>query len=202
MLRQLLTILLLAGSLAAPPALAQLRGASLLLIASNALSDPRFAESVVLVTRHGRSPPIGVIVNRPMDSTLGLLFPNLPESELKRPLQYGGPVAADQISFLYRSNEGTEDSIAVAPGVHLGRAGPTLRRLLRGEHPHRGLKVFVGYSGWAFGQLEKEIERGDWYVLPVDEKAIFDQPAANMWRELHRRASITSASIQTTCPST
>ena len=183
-------------------AMAQLPGASMLLIASNTLTDPRFSETVVLVTRHGRSPPIGVIVNRPMTSTLGLLFPKLPEAELKRPLEYGGPVAADQISFLYRSAEGSEDSIAVAPGVHLGRAGQTLSRLLRGEHPHRGLKVFVGYSGWAFGQLEKEIERGDWYVLPVDEKAIFDQPAATMWRELHRRASITSASIPTTCPAT
>ena len=192
MRRRILLLALLLWPLAAA---AQLRGASILLVAANAMQDPRFAQTVIVVTRHGRSPPIGVIVNRPTAATLGDLFPKLPEAELKRPLQYGGPVATDQVTFLFRSARGSEDAIAVTPGVHLGRSGVTLRRLLRGEHPHDGLRVFVGYAGWAFGQLEREIERGDWFVLPVDEKAIFDHPSETLWRELHRRASITTASL-------
>jgi putative transcriptional regulator len=190
MLRRTLLIAALLIPLAAG---AQSRSASILLIAASAMQDPRFAESVVVVTRHGSSPPIGVIVNRPTSATLGQLFPKLSEPEHSRPLQYGGPVATDQVTFLYRSRQGSDDAIAVTPTVHLGRSGATLRRLLRGEHIHQGLRVFVGFAGWAFGQLEKEIERGDWFVLPVDEKAIFDHPVDTMWRELHRRASLTTA---------
>lgn len=168
--------------------------ASIMLVASSGMKDPRFAQTVVVVTRHGRSPPIGVIVNRPTSATVGQLFPNLPEAELSRPLYFGGPVATDQITFLFRSRQGSDDAIAVGPSTHLGRSGATLRKLLRGEHPHAGMFVFVGYAGWAFGQLEKEIERGDWFVLPVDEKAIFEMAPDTLWRELHRRASITTAS--------
>jgi putative AlgH/UPF0301 family transcriptional regulator len=43
---------------------------SLLLIANEDMEDPRFRQTVVLVTRHGRSrSTIGVIVNRPTDMT-------------------------------------------------------------------------------------------------------------------------------------
>lgn len=190
MLRRLLLLALLLSPLAAQ---AQWRSAAILLVAAASMPDPRFAESVVLVTRHGRSPPIGVIINRPTQATLDQLFPKLPDAESQRPLLYGGPVATDQITFLYRSAQGASDAIAIAPNIHLGRSGVTLRKLLRGEHPHQGLKVFVGYAGWSFGQLEQEIERGGWYVLPVDEKAIFDQPADTVWPDLHRRASLTTA---------
>lgn len=174
-------------------AIAQVSGTSILLIAGNKMQDPRFKNAVVLVTRHGRSPPIGVIVNRPTEAHLGKLFPSLPEDQAKRPLYFGGPVATNQIAFLFRGAGGSADAITVAPSMHLGRAGASLRRLLRGEQTHHGLKVFAGHAAWANGQLEKEIERGDWYTLPLDEKAIFDWPTENIWPELFRRASLTFA---------
>ena len=44
---------------------------SVLLIAAEGMADPRFRQSVVLVTRHGRSrSTIGVIVNRALDLSL------------------------------------------------------------------------------------------------------------------------------------
>jgi putative transcriptional regulator len=194
MARRRFLLFWLLAALSPLAAAAPVQSASILLVASSGIKDPRFAQTVIVVTRHGRSPPIGVIVNRPTAATVGQLFPKLPEGELSRPLLYGGPVATDQVTFLFRSRQGSDDAIAVAPNVHLGRSGATLRKLLRGEHPHHGLMVIIGYAGWAFGQLEKEIERGDWFVLPMDEKAVFEHPADTMWRDLHRRASITTVS--------
>jgi putative transcriptional regulator len=51
-----------------------------------------------------------------------------------------------------------------------------------------GLRVYAGYSGWAPGQLQREIHRGDWYLLPADADAIFSRDPAALWPELSKRA--------------
>ena len=46
-----------------------------------------------------------------------------------------------------------------------------------------GLRIFIGYSGWAPGQLEAEIARGDWALKPADAAAIFDGKSEHTWPE-------------------
>jgi len=53
-----------------------------------------------------------------------------------------------------------------------------------------GLRVYVGHSGWGPGQLQNEIGRGDWYVLPADADVIFNQDPATIWPELSKRATL------------
>ena len=185
LLRRLGTLAVLLPTLA----WAQISGSSILLVASTEMPDPRFSHTVILVTRHGRSPPVGVIINRPLEATLGTVFPNLPKKEAERHLYLGGPVAQTSLTFLFRSPTGSDDAISVSRDVHLGRSGATLGSLLRGTRSHSGLRVFVGYAGWADGQLEYEIRRGSWHVLPVDETMLFDKDVDQIWPELIRRAT-------------
>jgi putative transcriptional regulator len=49
--------------------------------------------------------------------------------------------------------------------------------------------VYAGYAGWAPGQLQAEIERGGWHVLPADAATVFDKNPANIWPELIKRAA-------------
>lgn len=180
---------------------AQIGGASILLVASTQMQDPRFMQTVVLVTRHGRSPPLGVIINRPLPTTLSEIIPQLPDDEAKRPLFFGGPIAPNTLVFLFRSSKGSDDAIAVAKDIHLGRSSATLNELLSGRHAHSGLRVFAGYAGWADGQLESEIRRGGWHVLPLDRELLFDKDVAQIWPELIRRASQQSVGLPLTAPS-
>ena len=49
-----------------------------------------------------------------------------------------------------------------------------------------GIRVFAGYAGWTFGQLESELERGDWIVLsalPTDPIA----GPSDLWARVLRR---------------
>ena len=40
----------------------------------------------------------------------------------------------------------------------------------------------MGYAGWEKGQLEQEIENGDWLLIPADKKIIFSTPDIDKWQ--------------------
>jgi putative transcriptional regulator len=162
---------------------------SVLLIAAEGMADPRFRQSVVLVTRHGRSrSTIGVIVNRALDMTLAPLFPGLEAAGGHR-LHYGGPVAPAQIVFLVRAEAAPAAAINLAERLFISSDGESLRRLLDVATPDSRLRVFRGIASWAPNQLEVEIDRGDWYLLPVDTDALFNDPLDELWPKLWRRAT-------------
>jgi putative transcriptional regulator len=51
------------------------------------------------------------------------------------------------------------------------------------------LYTYAGYSGWGQGQLQNEMQRGDWYVLPADAETIFEKDVSRIWPDLVQRAS-------------
>jgi putative transcriptional regulator len=162
---------------------------SVLLIAAEGMADPRFRQSVVLVTRHGRSrSTIGVIVNRSLDVPLDRVFPELKQAAQHR-LHYGGPVAPGQIVFMVRGETAPTAAITLAERLFLSSDGDSLRQLLEVPTPVTQIRVFSGFASWAPDQLESEIDRGDWYLLPVDVDALFNDPPDEMWPRLWRRAT-------------
>ena len=44
-----------------------------------------------------------------------------------------------------------------------------------------GLRIFIGHSGWAPGQLEAEIARGAWTLERAEPDAIFKGRAEHPW---------------------
>ena len=49
-------------------------------------------------------------------------------------------------------------------------------------------RLYSGFAGWAPGQLESEMQRGGWYVLPASAELVFRKDTAGMWEELVRKA--------------
>src|SRR4051794_21518657 len=64
------------------------------LVASPHLGDPNFFRSVVLVIRHDEEGAFGVVLNRPLPSTVGEIWKALGASgiENEQPIYLGGPV--------------------------------------------------------------------------------------------------------------
>ena len=46
--------------------------------------------------------------------------------------------------------------------------------------------MFVGYAGWAPGQLEAELEQDAWFVVDVADDPFAPDPDA-LWRDVLRR---------------
>jgi putative transcriptional regulator len=159
-----------------------------LLVASEQMTDPRFRKTVILVTQHGDTGPIGGIVNRPQAITLDKIFPAYPAAK-DLSLFYGGPVNPEQVFYLVRSGEAVAGALTISSNIFLGYDMPALDELLTGKRHYTDLRVMHGMASWAPGQLEYEIKLGEWLVMPVDEAVIFDRPPAGMWQELYYRTN-------------
>lgn len=164
------------------------------LVARAELPDPNFHNTVVLLTRHGPGGAIGLIINRPTDILLSKALPDFKKlSGLEDKLFFGGPVARKTVVYIFRSPLPRPDSAEIVPGVWIGSGTELLQELLDRDKPTEGLRVFAGLAGWAPGQLEAEIERGDWRRIPADEKSLLAAKPESLWPELYRKAFATMA---------
>ena len=166
---------------------------SILLVARKNLPDPFFRDSVVLVTRSGGPAPVGVIVNRPTDVPLSRVFPDIERLRSQdEKLFFGGPVMPEQLVVVFRAAGAPTEAIEVLEGVYMSPSRELLRELLGRENPVEGLRVFAGHAGWALGQLESEVARGDWHLVNADARIVLEMEPEKLWQELERRASATT----------
>lgn len=176
---------------ARPAHAAQDIASGIFLVAAPRLQDPNFRETVVLVTQPQSGGPFGVIINRPLEHKLGELFPKHEGLKARKDAIYmGGPVARRGLVFLVRAAQAPPQSVPVLRDVYLTGNIDWIDAQLQGGDLASGLRVYAGHSGWGPGQLQNEIGRGDWFVLPADASAIFDKDPASLWPELSKRATL------------
>ncbi len=187
-------LLLLAGVLAWPqPARSDETLIGRLLVATPGLSDSNFDRTVVFMLQHDRGGALGIVVNRPLGEVpLAGLLALLPEPEGEAPAEsgpdallpvfYGGPVEPYRAFTLHSRDVMPENSVPVDEETAFNVQGDVLRALAGGPAPARTLFA-LGYSGWAPGQLESELERGDWFVVAADQALIFNEEPARTWEQ-------------------
>lgn len=171
---------------AAHVALAQAPGDGFFLVAKPTILDPNFSRTVVLVTATPEGATLGVILNRPTKQSLAELLPgNERLARFTQPLHFGGPVQPAGLYAVFRGTDERGPSFPVIEDTRLALEPATVEQLLLDPPP--ALRLFVGYAGWAPGQLDGELARGDWWTLKADVETIFRQDTATLWDELSRR---------------
>lgn len=174
--RALLALALAAACLAAPAQQAE-RPNSVLLVARPGLEDPNFVRTVVLATQREDGTTLGVILNRPTD-----------EEHEGHPLWFGGPVLRQSLIALMDSPEPPKAAaFHILKDVYLTMHPLNIDALLANPGAH--YRLFAGFAGWAPGQLEDELRREAWYVLPADEALLFRDDPEALWKELVARAA-------------
>lgn len=160
----------------------------MLLVAGRHMRDPRFRRSVILLVRHDKDGTLGVIVNRPTKLPITHALPQIEGTE-ERPemLYFGGPVALQMVSLLVRSPQPPAESWHVGADVYFTTSERTLVRVLAGELPITDLRVLFGHAGWAAGQLEHELARGDWHLTGLDTDSVFAADPQGVWPRLIER---------------
>ena len=170
------------------------------LVATPGLQDDNFRRTVVLIIDHGALGTLGVVLNRPSEVAVRDVLPSWgPHATVPRALYVGGPLhqrAALCVAALPAGvdAERTQGMIKVRGPLALVDldADPELMapRL-------RGLRVFAGYAGWVQGQLDCEIDRGDWLVVPALPEDVLAGPDTDLWGAILRRQGMPWALLAT-----
>jgi putative transcriptional regulator len=155
-----------------------------LLVSGGGLYDDNFRHTIVLLGAHDESGAVGVILNRPLEMTVGEAIPAL--AELTGPddaLYGGGPLETDQAVLLVDTASAGVLDIPVFGDVGFltGEVSADVRASLRRA------RVFVGHAGWGPGQLESELEADAWIVEPASVDDVFSTEPASLWRRVLQR---------------
>jgi putative transcriptional regulator len=157
-----------------------------LLIAMPQLLDPNFTRAVVLMIEHNEQGSFGLVINQPSPIKATELLDSLEmawRGGKDAVVWSGGPVSPTTGWVLHEPIPGMSGpgTTAVAPGVALSTS-PERLRTLASQPPDR-IRLLLGYSGWAAGQLAGEMARGSWLHADIDPTIIFDLDPEDMWTE-------------------
>jgi putative transcriptional regulator len=153
-----------------------------LLVATELVEGELFAETVILLLYYDETGAFGLVVNRPTDiEPEELLDEDDVITGYHGTLFWGGPVQMDSLRALLHTDDAPEGAEKIVGSVYLvsyedaAASGPADPAVLR---------LFIGYTGWAPGQLEYELARGSWRVLPASHEIVFAADPTGVWKRL------------------
>jgi len=172
-------------------------GVGKLLVAARDLSDPNFSESVVLLIQYDQEGAVGLIINHPTRAPISRIIQNLDTGKHgSDPIYIGGPVEMTAVLGLLRSRKKPEEATAVLNEVYLASSKRLLEKILATGSGPSDLRLYLGYCGWAGGQLENEVRRGGWWIFDANVGVVFDPNPGSVWSRLIARTERENAETE------
>lgn len=155
------------------------------LLAAGHLRDPHFYQSVVLMLEHTEETAMGLIVNRPMSTRMHEALGDVGSSmDQRSPLYSGGPVEDSSMFIMHNCEDLASADRTICDGVYVSSSSDSFDHLIQESgdtQQQRLFRVYCGYAGWGGGQLEQEIERGDWLSVPATSERVFQSDPYELW---------------------
>ena len=128
---------------------------------------------------------MGIIINRPVDLTLGDVFQQLDIADPGGPatgqvVYLGGPVQNNRGFVLHEPLGAYESTLAVSETLGVSTSRDILTAIANSKGPAHFL-LALGYAGWGPGQLEQELADNAWLSVPASSEILFDTPAEARW---------------------
>ena len=180
--------MLVAGLLLPAKGSAQLPGPGMFLVATDEVRGDFFRETVVLLLYYADDGAQGLVINRPMQASPAEILPDLDGiDDYEGMLYWGGPVQIISVRALLRTDDPPPDSVRILDGVYLI---PPDRGIPSGASDASDLRYFLGYAGWAPGQLDGELLDENWHIVPATSELLFDADTGGLWHRLNRPEAI------------
>ncbi len=149
------------------------------------MNDPIFSKSLIYICEHDDDGAMGLIINKPMISENAsdiIQQTGLTQIEPLPDIYFGGPVNLEMGLILHDANYNIEGTLTISKSVALTSNKQIILDLKNGGGPDE-FRFSFGYAGWGKGQIEREIENGDWLLMPADDDFIFSIPNTDKWKK-------------------
>jgi putative transcriptional regulator len=158
------------------------------LVATRRLQGSMFEKSVILLLEYSWRGATGLIINKPGRALASEVLPYVDELEnYKEKMYLGGPVELGRINLLIRADQRPVESKIIFEHLFFSVSMNALKEAAGSVEKDVTFRTYAGYSGWASGQLEREIQRGSWYVVEGDHSLIFNDTPSLLWQKLIRK---------------
>ena len=179
---RILTLFVIAAVLPAIAAAEMRPAQGRLLVSTDVVQGELFAKTVVLLLHYDDTGAFGLFVNRPTDvEPRELLADDEAVENYRGTFYWGGPVQMDSLRALMRTDEPPKDAEKIVESVYLVSIEDALER---GASDASSVRLLIGYAGWAPGQLDNEMSRGSWRVMPATDELVFADDPRSLWRQL------------------
>jgi putative transcriptional regulator len=163
-------------------------GPGMFLVARRSLGGTYFGKTVVYLVEHDDDGTLGLIVNRSSEIRLSDALPDLEkENATGHRLYYGGPVEPAMIMMLLRGASAARGTAHVAGSVYVATDHRALGAAIAAHKSASEMRLYIGYSGWSPGQLDFELQRGSWHVVPASADDVFSSESDSLWQRLIER---------------
>jgi putative transcriptional regulator len=153
-----------------------------LLVASEFVVGEVFAKTVILILHYDETGAMGLVVNRPTEVEPGELLADVEAiSGYSGTLYWGGPVQMNSLRALLRADTPPDGGQEVVDSVYQLPLDDALTDV---PMDLASLRIFIGYAGWSAGQLDHELVRGDWLVVPASDELVFAEDPGLLWKRL------------------
>ena len=154
------------------------------LVATPAMQDPRFRQSVIYMCAHDEGGAMGIVVNKAKRGALGGAIhlsdmleqvgvegrPHVADT----PVLEGGPVDIERGFVLHTGEYQTpEATLPISDTLMLTSTREVLDALVTDKAPARAV-LAIGYAGWGEGQIEEELAQNAWIVCRPEDPGVLD----------------------------
>ena len=159
-----------------------------LLVGTPAIRDGIFDQAVVFMLHHDEMGAIGVVVSDPTELEIDELLPRWSELCVEPAVVFsGGPVEPNGFIGVARRRDGADATFANPIGDgQLATVDLEADPAIAAASIDR-LRIFRGYSGWAPGQLDAELQRGAWFPLEAEAGDLWTDQPGDLYERVLRR---------------
>ncbi len=154
-----------------------------ILISEPFLCDHIFGRSVILLVDYTQDGAVGLVMNKPLPILLNEVLDDFSNYQEDIPIYKGGPLSVDTLFYLH-TYRGVHGAIPIEDGFYMNGDFNEIKACIKqNKHIEGNVRFFLGYSGWAYEQLEKEINENTWIVGEENKENLMDEKSfSGMWR--------------------
>jgi putative transcriptional regulator len=139
------------------------------------LNDTVFENALIFITEYNEKGAMGFVVNQKFPRKLNEL------EEFKKgqpfPIHVGGPVDPEHLYFIHQRPDLIEGGEPVTGNIFLGgNFKSAVKHIDNHMLSEKDIRIFIGYCGWDYRELDAEIAEGSWEVQETGDLFPMAQP--------------------------